>query len=427
MTGEAAGPGTALHVVEGTLCMEGVSLEALALRFGTPLYVYSRAELRQRTSAFHAALASVPDSLICYAVKANSSLAVLQVLAGLGCGFDIVSGGELRRVIRAGGEPRRVVFSGVAKSAEDIRAALDAGILCFNVESAAELERLSAIAASRGECAPVSIRVNPDVDARSHPYISTGLSENKFGVPMAEARELYRRAVALPGVHPTGIDWHIGSQLTSLAPFADALARVLGLVDELAASGIALEHIDVGGGLGVNYRDESPPTPAEYVHVLLAGLGARALRLITEPGRAIVASAGVLLTRVEYLKHNGERGFAIVDAGMNDLLRPALYDAWMPINVVRPSPGATPATWDVVGPVCESACFLGKSRELAIEAGNLLAVGGAGAYAFSMSSNYNSRCRSAEVMVDGGSAFLIRERERFEDLVRGERLLPAGV
>lgn len=420
------GPGTALHVVDGALWMEDVALEALAERFGTPLYAYSRAELQRRAAAFQEALASAAGSLVCYAVKANSSLAVLQVLAGRGCGFDIVSGGELQRVLRAGGDPRRVVFSGVAKSTVDIRAALEAGILCFNVESAAELERLSAIAAGRGERAPVSIRVNPDVDARSHPYISTGLSENKFGVPMDEARALYRRAATMPGVRPTGIDWHIGSQLTSLAPFADALARVLGLVDELAAEGIALEHIDVGGGLGVNYRDESPPTPAEYVRVLREGLGGRALRLVTEPGRAIAASAGVLVTRIEYLKHNGNRGFAIVDAGMNDLLRPALYEAWMPIEAVRPRVDVAPRHWDVVGPVCESACFLGKSRELAIGAGDLLAVGGAGAYAFSMSSNYNSRCRSAEVMVDGSSAFLVRERERFEDLVRGERLLPTG-
>lgn len=422
----APGAATAMHPVDGALWMEDVALEALAERFGTPLYVYSRAELTQRAAAFHAALASAPGSLVCYAVKANPSLAVLQVLAGLGCGFDIVSGGELHRVLRAGGDPRRVVFSGVAKSAADIRAALDAGILCFNVESGAELERLSAIAAARGERAPVSIRVNPDVDARSHPYISTGLSENKFGVPMEDAAALYRRALTLPGIRPSGIDWHIGSQLTSLAPFADALARVLGLVDSLAAEGITLEHIDVGGGLGVNYRDESPPSPEEYVRVLREGLGGRGLRLITEPGRAIAASAGLLLTRVEYLKHNGERGFAIVDAGMNDLLRPALYGAWMPILAVRPRPQAEARAWDVVGPVCESACFLGKGRELAIEAGDLLAVGAAGAYASSMSSNYNSRCRSAEVMVDGRSAFLVRERERVEDLLRGERLLPAG-
>lgn len=422
----ADGPGTALHLVDGALWMEGVPLESLAKRFGTPVYAYSRAELERRAGAFHDALEGAPGSLVCYAVKANSSLAVLQVLAGLGCGFDIVSGGELQRVLRAGGDPKRVVFSGVAKSTTDIQAALEADIFCFNVESAAELERLSALATARGTQAPVSIRVNPDVDAKSHPYISTGLSENKFGVPMIEALALYRRAVTLPGIRPSGIDWHIGSQLTSLAPFTDALTRVLGLVDALAAEGIVLEHIDVGGGLGVNYRDEAPPTPAEYVRVLREGLGHRALRLVTEPGRAIAASAGVLLTRVEYLKHNGERGFAIVDAGMNDLLRPALYAAWMPIEAVRPRSDVAPGHWDVVGPVCESACFLGKSRELSLAAGDLLAVGGAGAYAFSMSSNYNSRCRSAEVMVDGNVAYLIRERERFEDLVRGERLLPAA-
>jgi diaminopimelate decarboxylase len=318
-----------------------------------------------------------------------------------------------------------VVFSGVCKSRQDIAAALDAGILCFNVESEAELERIATIAAQRGQVAPVSVRVNPDVDAMSHPYISTGLRENKFGVDMTAARALYRRAASLPSLRVHGIDCHIGSQITALSPFVDALERVLELVDALAAEGIPLEHIDVGGGLGVRYNGETPPAIGDYGAAIIAGVGARPLRILTEPGRAVVAAAGVLLTRVEYLKRNGERGFAIVDAGMNDLLRPALYGAWMGIEAVRPRPDAA-ACWDIVGPVCESADFLGKERNLALEAGDLLAVRDAGAYAFPMSSNYNSRCRAAEVMVDGDTAFLVRERERFEDLVRGERLLPSG-
>ncbi len=414
-----------LHLRDGALHVEGVALEGLATRFGTPTYVYSKAALEQAYGAFASAFSAAPGSLACYAVKANSTLAVLGVLARAGAGFDIVSGGELQRVLKAGGNPARVVFSGVSKSREDISAALDAGILCFNIESAAELERIAAIAASRAQVAPVSLRVNPDVDAMSHPYISTGLRENKFGVDMQTARALYQRAASLPSLRVCGIDCHIGSQITSLSPFVDALDRVLALVDALSAEGIVLEHIDVGGGLGVSYNGESPPSVQDYASAILAGVGARPLRILTEPGRAIVAAAGLLLTRVEYLKRNGERSFAIVDAGMNDLLRPALYGAWMGIEAVRPRAG-TPQDWDIVGPVCESADFLGKQRALALEAGDLLAVRDAGAYAFSMSSNYNSRCRAAEVMVDGDTAFLVRERERFEDLVRGERLLPAG-
>ena len=414
-----------LHLRDGALHVEGVALEDLATRFGTPTYVYSKAALEQAYGAFASAFSAAPGSLACYAVKANSTLAVLGVLARAGAGFDIVSGGELQRVLKAGGNPARVVFSGVSKSREDISTALDAGILCFNIESAAELERIAAIAASRAQVAPVSLRVNPDVDAMSHPYISTGLRENKFGVDMQTARALYQRAASLPSLRICGIDCHIGSQITSLSPFVDALDRVLALVDALSAEGIVLEHIDVGGGLGVSYNGESPPSVQDYANAILAGVGARPLRILTEPGRAIVAAAGLLLTRVEYLKRNGERSFAIVDAGMNDLLRPALYGAWMGIEAVRPRAG-TPQDWDIVGPVCESADFLGKQRALALEAGDLLAVRDAGAYAFSMSSNYNSRCRAAEVMVDGDTAFLVRERERFEDLVRGERLLPAG-
>ena len=414
-----------LHLRDGALHVEGVALEDLATRFGTPTYVYSKAALEQAYGAFASAFSAAPGSLACYAVKANSTLAVLGVLARAGAGFDIVSGGELQRVLKAGGNPARVVFSGVSKSREDISTALDAGILCFNIESAAELERIAAIAASRAQVAPVSLRVNPDVDAMSHPYISTGLRENKFGVDMQTARALYQRAASLPSLRVCGIDCHIGSQITALSPFVDALDRVLALVDALSAEGIVLEHIDVGGGLGVSYNGESPPSMQDYANAILAGVGARPLRILTEPGRAIVAAAGLLLTRVEYLKRNGERSFAIVDAGMNDLLRPALYGAWMGIEAVRPRAG-TPQDWDIVGPVCESADFLGKQRALALEAGDLLAVRDAGAYAFSMSSNYNSRCRAAEVMVDGDTAFLVRERERFEDLVRGERLLPTG-
>jgi diaminopimelate decarboxylase len=417
-------PAGAIGYRGDSLYVEGVGLEAVAERFGTPTYVYSRAELESRHQAFVDAFAAAPGHLGCYAVKANGNLGVLDVLARRGAGFDIVSGGELARVLRAGGDARRTVFSGVAKSVADIGAALDAGILCFNVESAAELERIAQVAAARGAVAPVSVRVNPDVDAQSHPYISTGLSENKFGVDMRAARALYARAATLPSLRVTGIDCHIGSQLTSLAPLVDALTRVLALADELAAAGIRLEHVDVGGGLGVRYRDETPPTVAEYAAAVLGCLGTRPLRLLTEPGRAIVAPAGVLLTRVEYLKDNGTRHFALVDAGMNDLLRPALYDAWMAIEPVRPRAGAATACFDIVGPVCESADFLGKARELALAEGDLLAVRGAGAYAFAMSSNYNSRPRAAEVMVDGEDAFLVRERERIDDLLRGERPLP---
>ncbi|MCG3171373.1 MAG: Diaminopimelate decarboxylase [Pseudomonadales bacterium] len=409
---------------DGTLFAEDVALEDIAARFGTPAYVYSRAAIEARFDAFESALAGAHAHLVCYAVKANSNLAVLNVLARRGAGFDIVSGGELRRVLLAGGDPRRIVFSGVAKSREDIVAALEAGILCFNVESAAELARLQEIAAATGRTAAVSIRVNPDVDAQSHPYISTGLRENKFGVAIEAARTLYAHAATLPNLRITGIDCHIGSQLTTLGPFVDALDRVLAMVDELARDGIELSHIDTGGGLGVVYRDEAPPSPQEYAAALLERFGRRRLTLITEPGRAIVARAGVLLTRVEYLKDNGERRFAIVDAGMNDLIRPSLYGAWMGIEPVRPRSDIEPACYDVVGPVCESGDFLGKQRTLALAGGELLAVTGAGAYGFAMSSNYNSRPRAAEIMVDGSNAFLVRERESLEDLVRGERLLP---
>ncbi len=415
----------AFHYRDDALFAEDVALEAVAARFGTPTYVYSRAAIESRFAAFDSALGGAHEHLVCYAVKANSNLAVLNVLARCGAGFDIVSGGELRRVLLAGGDPRCVVFSGVAKSREDIAVALEAGILCFNVESTPELERLQEMAALMNRRAAISVRVNPDVDARSHPYISTGLRENKFGVAIDDARTLYARAATLPNIDIRGIGCHIGSQLTSLEPFVDALDRVLAMVDELAGDGITLEHVDVGGGLGVVYRDEQPPSPQEYAQALLGRLGGRRLRLIAEPGRAIVARAGVLLTRVEYLKDSGERHFAIVDAGMNDLIRPSLYAAWMGIEPVRRREEATTSCYDVVGPVCESGDFLGKQRHLALDADELLAVSGAGAYGFVMSSNYNSRPRAAEVMVDGSNAFLVRERESFDDLVRGEQLLPS--
>jgi diaminopimelate decarboxylase len=402
---------------------EDVALTALAERFGTPLYVYSRAAIEQRFDAFARTLPAA-DALVCYAVKANSNLAVLNVLARRGAGFDIVSGGELQRVLRAGGDPRRIVFSGVAKSAADITQALDAAIFCFNVESGAELERLQQIAAMRGVIANVSLRVNPDVDAQSHPYISTGLRDNKFGIPFDDAAALYRRHATWGNIRFCGIDCHIGSQLTTLAPVLDAIDRVLALVDTLATEGVVLEHIDVGGGLGVVYRDEEPPSPQAYVHAVRSRLGGRRLRLLMEPGRAIVARAGVLLTRVEYLKDNGPKHFALVDAGMNDLIRPSLYGAWMGIEAVRRNGTAPSQLYDIVGPVCETGDFLGKERMLAIAPGDLLAVTGAGAYAFVMGSNYNSRPRAAEVMVDGATGHLVRAREGFADLVRGEYQLP---
>lgn len=406
------------------LYAEGVALPALAAQFGTPLYVYSRATLERHWHAFDNAVAGHPH-LICYAVKANSTLALLNLLARLGSGFDIVSRGELERVLAAGGAPDKVVFSGVAKSRSDIERALEVGIRCFNVESEAELQRLNQIAGECGCRAPVSLRVNPDVDAKTHPYISTGLKENKFGISHQDARRIYRIARDLPHLQVVGIDCHIGSQLTELAPFLDALDRLLLLIDALAEDGIHLRHVDVGGGLGVRYDSETPPQPAEYAAALLAKLAGRPeLELVFEPGRAIVANAGVMLTRVEYLKASTDRNFAIVDAGMNDLLRPALYQAWMQIlptdrALVRPS-----ACYDVVGPVCETSDFLGKQRELAIAQGDLLVVRSAGAYGFSMSSNYNSRPRAAEVLVDGTEFHLIRERETLSDLWRGEHLLP---
>ncbi|MDX1593308.1 MAG: diaminopimelate decarboxylase [Gammaproteobacteria bacterium] len=409
--------------VDGRLHVEELPLEQLAERHGTPLYVYSRATLERHWHAFDDALGDLPH-LVCYAVKANSNLAVLDVLARLGSGFDIVSGGELERVLCAGGDPAKVVFSGVGKRGDEMAAALAAGIRCFNVESAAELERLDAVAAAANAVAPVSLRVNPDVDAGTHPYIATGLRENKFGIDVDAAFDLYRVAASLPHVAVRGIDCHIGSQLTSLAPFTDALTRVLALVDRLAEAGIALEHLDLGGGLGIRYRDEAPPEPSDYARALRPLLEGRDLELLIEPGRAIAGNAGVLLTRVEHLKATEAHDFAIVDAAMNDLIRPALYDAWMAIEPVAPGPAAATRRVDVVGPVCETGDFLGKGRDLAVTEGDLLAVRGAGAYGFVMSSNYNTRPRAAEVLVDGATAHLVRDRETVADLLRGERRLP---
>jgi diaminopimelate decarboxylase len=411
-----------LELRGGELFVEDVALEGIASRYGTPCYVYSRTTLEDAYLAFDGACAG-HDHLVCYALKANSSLAILDIFAQLGAGFDIVSGGELERVIAAGGDPRKVVFSGVGKSEEEMRQALSQGILCFNVESASELERLNRVAQSMDRVAPVSIRVNPDVDANTHPYISTGLRVSKFGVPVMAAFDLYRKAAAMPNIRVTGIDCHIGSQITETAPLAEAAKKMLGLVDLLAATGIVLEHFDFGGGLGIRYSDESPPTAADYVKAMLGALSERKLKALFEPGRVLVGNAGVLLTRIEYLKQGAEKNFVVVDAAMNDLLRPALYDAYHDIVPVRPRAGES-KTYDVVGPVCESADFLGHARHLAVTEGDLLAIKSAGAYAMAMSSNYNTRPRAAEVMVSGNEMHLIRHRETIGDLIANERTVP---
>lgn len=407
---------------DGRLYGEDVELAAIAARHGTPCYVYSRATIERHWRAFDQALEG-QDHLVCYAVKANSNLAALNVMARLGSGFDIVSVGELERVLRAGGDPAKVVFSGVGKRADELRRALEVGIQCFNVESAGELERLDEVAGGMGRRAPVSLRVNPDVDARTHPYISTGLKENKFGIDIAAAPELYARAAQLSHIEVVGVDCHIGSQLTEVAPFVAALDRVLALIDKLAAQGIALKHLDIGGGLGITYNHETPPSPGEYATALRERMRGRKLKVLIEPGRAIVGNAGLLLTRVEYLKHTPHKNFAIVDAGMNDLIRPALYDAWQAIVPVVERAGGV-KHYDVVGPVCETGDFLGKDRSLCLEPGDLLAVRSAGAYGFSMSSTYNSRPRAAELMVDGSKVHVVRERESIEDLMAGESVLP---
>jgi len=407
---------------DGTLCAEDVPLPQIAAAYGTPCYVYSRAALQSRFEEFRQALAG-RNAMVCYAVKANSNLAILNLFARAGAGFDIVSGGELARVVAAGGDPARVVFSGVGKTVGEIRMALDKGIFCFNVESAAELERLSEIAGRAGKRAPIALRVNPDVDPKTHPYISTGLRHNKFGVAYTEALELYRRARRLPHLEIAGIACHIGSQLLDPAPAAEAAGKILALADRLAAEGIVLRHLDLGGGIGIRYRDETPPSVAEYLAPILAQLTGRREKVLFEPGRALVGNAGLLLARVEHLKHGEERNFAVIDAAMNDLMRPALYDAWHDILPVRQGSGET-AEYEVVGPVCESGDFLGHGRSLAVAAGDLLAIMSAGAYGMAMSSNYNSRPRAAEIMVDGDRLHLVRERERIEQLFAGERILP---
>lgn len=400
------------------------SLVALAKKYGTPLYVYSRAALTEQFASYQQALAGWPH-LVCYAVKANSNLAVLNVLARLGAGFDIVSVGELERVLAAGGDPAKVVFSGVGKQAHEMQRALEVGVYCFNVESEAELERLSQVAQQVGRTAHISLRVNPDVDAKTHPYISTGLKDNKFGIDINEAPRIYAKAATLPSLKIVGVDCHIGSQLTEIAPFLAALDRVLLLVDQLAGQGIEVEHLDLGGGLGVRYRDEEPATAGEYIAAVKARLGERKFKLIFEPGRYIAANAGVLLTKVEYLKLNEHKNFAVIDAAMNDLIRPALYEAWQDIKPLQEHSAQPVRSYDVVGPVCETGDFLGKERELAITEGDLLAVMSAGAYGFVMASNYNTRGRAAEVMVDGEQSFLVRERESVASLFEHEHLLPS--
>ncbi|MCA6062411.1 diaminopimelate decarboxylase [Thalassolituus marinus] len=403
----------------GALHAEQVSLAALAEQHGTPLYVYSRAALEQHFNAYRDALGDWPH-LVCYAVKANSNLAVLNVLAQQGAGFDIVSQGELERVLAAGGDASKVVFSGVGKQAAEMARALEVGVYCFNVESEAELERLSGVATQLGKVAHVSLRVNPDVDAKTHPYISTGLKENKFGIDINEAPRVYAKAASLPGLEVKGVDCHIGSQLTEIRPFLDALDRVLALVDGLAEQGITIEHLDLGGGLGVKYRDETPATAGEYIAAVKERLGERRFKLIFEPGRSIAANAGVFLTRVEYLKLNDHKNFAIIDGAMNDLIRPALYSAWQDIKPVQESSDAPVRNYDLVGPVCETGDFLGKDRDLALSEGDVLAVMSAGAYGFVMASNYNTRGRAAEIMVDGDQAQVVRERESVASLFAGE-------
>jgi diaminopimelate decarboxylase len=411
----------------GRLYAESIPLAEIANQVGTPAYVYSRATLSRHFQAFDGALDSIPH-LICYAVKANSNIAVLNILAKLGAGFDIVSGGELQRVLRAGGDPEKVVFSGVGKTSAEISAGLRAGIKCFNVESAGELERIAAIAGQLGVRAPVSLRVNPDVDPKTHPYISTGLKENKFGIPAAEAYELYTMAHhEYTTLDLVGIDCHIGSQLTDVSPVIEALDRVLDILEKLRSVGIKLRHLDIGGGLGISYQHENPPLPEEYVQALRQRLEHRqisGITLILEPGRAIAGNAGVLLTRVEYLKKSPGHNFAVVDAAMNDLMRPALYDAWQEVIPVEQLRSDNSKTWDIVGPVCETGDTLARQRELSLQEGDLLAIRSSGAYGFTMSSNYNSRPRPPEVMVDGEEFHIIRRRENMDDLLALESLLP---
>ena len=413
---------TAFSLKNGTLHAENVALASIAERFGTPCYVYSRAALEASLDEFLAELQGI-DALVCYAVKANSNLGILNLFARRGAGFDIVSGGELQRALAAGADPQKIVFSGVGKTTDEMRLALNTGILCFNVESAPELDRLNEVAGSIGKKASISLRVNPNVDAKTHPYISTGLKENKFGVAYEDALALYRHAAALPNIAISGIDCHIGSQLLDPAPFAEALDKILLLVDQLAAEGIPLHHIDLGGGLGIRYSDETAPTVKSYLGPLLAKLAGRKLKIVLEPGRRLVGNAGLLLTKVEYLKPGEVKNFAIVDAAMNDLARPALYDAWHDILPVAPHTGAE-QPWEIVGPVCESGDFLGHGRSLALQPGDLLAIMSAGAYGMAMSSNYNTRPRAAEVLVDGNQVHLVRRRETVEQLLAQDAMLP---
>jgi diaminopimelate decarboxylase len=411
------------HYRDGELCVEDIALQIIADHYGTPTYVYSQAAFTQQYQAYSGALGNHPG-LICYAVKANSNIAVLNLLAKLGAGFDIVSEGELERVLRAGGDSSKVVFSGVAKTAAEMQRALDVGIHCFNVESRQELERLNQVAADMNVIAPISLRVNPDVNADTHPYISTGLKENKFGVDINQAVALYQYAATLPNVRIKGVDCHIGSQLTKLSPFIDALDHTLRLIDQLADLGIVIEHLDLGGGLGVTYESEEPPLVSEYLAKVKQKLANRPLELIFEPGRYIAANAGVLLTKVEYLKQTAHKNFAIIDAGMNDNIRPSLYQAWQRVLPLKEATHQASDHWDLVGPVCETGDFLAKNRSLAIKQGDYLALMSAGAYGFTMSSNYNSRCRPAEIMVSGKSINIIRQREIIGDLMRGESILP---
>ncbi len=416
----------AFTLKNGDLHAENIALSQIAAEFNTPCYVYSKAALTQALTSFQASLLGT-NHLICFAVKANPNIAILNLFAKLGAGFDIVSGGELARVLAAGGDPQKIVFSGVGKSADEMRAALNAGIFCFNVESASELNRLNQVAGEMGKVAPASLRVNPNVDAKTHPYISTGLKNNKFGVAFEDAMSVYAQAAAMPNIAVHGVDCHIGSQITELAPFIEALDLILGLVDALEAKGVHISHIDVGGGIGITYADETPPAFSVYAKAILAKLTGRNVKLLFEPGRALVGNAGVLLTKVEYIKHAESKNFAIVDAAMNDLMRPALYDAYHDIVVVNPSknPRAAEANiYEIVGPVCESGDFLGHDRKLNLQEGDLLAIKSAGAYGMSMASNYNTRPRVAEIMVDDDKTYLIRQRETVADLFSLETVLP---
>ncbi len=420
---------------EGVLHAESIPLNTIAERHGTPVFVYSEGAIRAQWEAFESGFQGESpkgerggpgtqgqDHLLCFAVKANSNLAVLALLARMGAGFDIVSVGELERVLQAGGEAGKVVFSGVGKREDEIRRALEVGIRCFNIESEAELERVNQVAGAMGLRAPISLRVNPDVDAGTHPYISTGLRSNKFGITIDRALDVYRHAATLPHLEIIGVDCHIGSQLTELSPFEDALDRLLRLVDQLGEHGIALHHIDVGGGLGIDYRDDNPPAPAEYVRAITSRLEGRGLEIIMEPGRAMVGNAGVMVTRVEFIKEGEEKNFCIVDGAMNDLIRPALYSAWQDIVPVEARTSGESNSYDIVGPICETGDFLGKERELNVEQGDLLAVLSSGAYGFVMSSTYNSRPRAAEVMVSEEKQWLVRERETIESLYAGEHI-----